>query len=207
MHKCASPDAPQTEAEGDRGYSLGHGGRRGSSHLLAGTPQERALLGTARWEGPAPGGKRRAHGADRGGQRRCFGFLPCPSRLSPHSLVVRKAPGECPGVPDQKGWGAHSATGPGDHPWPREEGRDRSPPRPSKARRQHFVLWAKLRGSEGPPQVSGTWFRLPVFSLAEKGEWRAQGNFPHPPGHSLLTPEPHSLTPARPEPRDLPSPQ
>lgn len=26
MHKCASPDAPQTEAEGDGGDSLGHGG-------------------------------------------------------------------------------------------------------------------------------------------------------------------------------------
>lgn len=38
------------------------GGEGAPAISSPGTPQERALLETARWEGPAPGGKRRARG-------------------------------------------------------------------------------------------------------------------------------------------------
>lgn len=80
-----------------------------------------------------------------------------PIALSPHRLVVRKVPGECPGVPGQKGCGAHQDSHRARGPSLAQGGRLGQ--KPSLSIRGQMITLCSLCKTEGKPrdpQVSGT---------------------------------------------------
>lgn len=179
MHKCASPDAPQTEAEGDGGDSLGHGGRRGSSHLLAGTPRERALLGTARWKDLQREGRAELMGLTETGRGDASASFPAHRALptQPH----------CKESPRPEGLGStlsHRARGP-----PLAQG-GRLGQKPSSSIKGQMTTLCSMGKTEGRPRDNPS-PRPPKslelgsicqFSAWQRREWRAKRNVPHPPG-------------------------